>query len=84
MEKSENIGKFVSRRLSQVKLLSRVLENELDAAKGGREVTVDRHLLENVLDTIEIFVEDCEGATGSQRGERKGSGDQKATVARLN
>ncbi len=84
MDKTENLGKFLSRHLSQVKLLSRVLENELDAAKGGREVTIDRALVENVLDTLEIFVEDCEGQSGTQRGERKGSGEQKATVARLN
>lgn len=84
MEKPDNIGKFVSRHLSQVKLLSRVLETELDAAKGGREVTVDRHLLENVLDTLEIFVEDCEGATGVQRGERGKGSDAKPAVARLN
>jgi len=84
MEKNENIGKFISRRLSQVKLLSRVLENELDNAKGGREVTVDRLLLENMLDSLEIFTEDCEGAAGTQRGERRGVGEQKPQVARLN
>jgi hypothetical protein len=78
-----NLPKFVGRHLSQVKLLSRVLEHELDAAKGGREVTIDRHLIENVLDTIEIFVEDCEGAVGVQR-ERKGMVEQKPAVARLN
>lgn len=81
--KSEgNVGKFVSRHLSQLKILTRLMEHELDAAKGGREVTLDRHLVENVLDTLEIFVDDCEGATGTQR-ERK-SVEQKPTVARLN
>lgn len=83
--KSEgNVGKFVSRHLSQLKILSRLMEHELDAAKGGREVTMDRHLIENVLDTLDIFVEDCEGAAGVQRGERGKSVDQKPTVARLN
>lgn len=81
--KSEgNVGKFVSRHLSQLKILTRLMEHELDAAKGGREVTLDRHLVENVLDTLEIFVDDCEGATGTQR-ERKAV-EQKPTVARLN
>src|SRR5262249_58201005 len=65
-----NVGKFVSRHLSQIKLLARVLEHELDVAKGAREVTIDRHTIENVLDTLEIFVEDCEGAAGGQRDPR--------------
>ena len=84
MEKNDNIGKFVSRHLSQLKLLSRVLENELDHAKGGREVTIDRTLLENMLDSIEIFTEDCETATGTARTERRAAADQKPQVARLN
>ncbi len=64
--------------------MSRVLENELDGAKGGREVTVDRHLLENVLDTVEMFVEDCEEATGTRRSAGHGAVEQKPAVARLN
>ena len=84
MEKSENLAKFVGRRLSQLKLLARVLEGQLDSAKGGREVTVDRHLLENILDSLEIYVEDNEGAAGIQRGERSKGVAEKPTVARLN
>jgi hypothetical protein len=80
-----NVGKFVSRHLSQVKIVSRLLEHELDAAKGGREVTLDRHLVENLLDTLEIFSDDCESASGVQRAERqKGINDPKPQVARLN
>jgi hypothetical protein len=79
-----NVGKFVSRHLSQIKLLSRVLEHELDVAKGAREVTIDRHMIENVLDTLEIFVEDCEGAAGVQRDRSKGVPENKPAVARLN
>ena len=83
--KDANVGKFVSRHLSQVKILSRVLEHELDAAKGGREVTIDRTLIESVLDTLEIFVEDCETASGIQRSDRqKAAVEQKPAVARLN
>lgn len=77
-----SVAKFVSRHLSQVKLLSRVLEHELDLAKGAREVTFDRDTVENILDTLEIFVEDCEGATGA-RDRAKGL-ESKPTVARLN
>lgn len=76
-----NLSKFVGRHLSQLKLLTRVLEHELDAAKGAREVQVDRHLMENMLDTLEIFVDDCEGVSGTSR-ERKV--EAKPVVARLN
>ena len=76
-----NVAKYVGRHLSQVKILSRLLEHELEAAKGAREVTIDRHLLENVLDTLEIFTDDCESISGTAR-ERKA--EQKPVVARLN
>jgi hypothetical protein len=79
--KEINVGKFVGRHLSQLKILSRLLEHELEAAKGAREVTIDRHMLENVLDTLEIFTDDCENVSGSAR-ERKV--EQKPVVARLN
>lgn len=81
--KSEvNVGKFVGRHLSQLKLLSRLLDHELDAAKGGREVALDRHLVENIVDTLEIFVDDCEAASGIQRDRSKV--EPKPAVARLN
>ncbi|MBL9076263.1 MAG: hypothetical protein JNL08_02090 [Planctomycetes bacterium] len=77
-----NVGKFVGRHLSQLKVLSRVLEHELEAAKGNREVTVDRHLMESVLDMLEIFTDDCENVSGSGRDRSKT--EQKPVVARLN
>ena len=77
-----NVGKFVGRHLSQIKILARLLEHELEAAKGGREVTMDRHLVENVLDSLEIFVDDCETAGGAPRERR--TVEQKPVVARLN
>ncbi len=81
--KSEvNVPKFVGRHLSQIKLLSRLLEHELEAAKGGREVTIDRGMLENVLDTLEIFTDDCESVTGVARDRAKV--EAKPVVARLN
>lgn len=80
--KSEvNVGKFVGRHLSQLKILTRLLDHELEAAKGAREVTLDRDLIENVLDTLEIFTDDCESISGGAR-ERKV--EQKPVVARLN
>jgi hypothetical protein len=77
-----NVPKFVGRHLSQLKILARLLEHELEAAKGGREVTMDRHLIENVLDTLEIFTDDCETISGVSRDRNKV--ENKPVVARLN
>ena len=76
-------GKFVQRHVSQLKVLARLVEHELDAAKGGAEVPMDRELVESMLDTVEIFIEDVEG------GERVGRGAapkpaEKPAVTRLN
>ena len=66
--KSEvNVSKFVGRHLSQLKILTRLLDHELDAAKGARDITLDRDLIENVIDTLEIFTDDCEGVSGGAR-----------------
>lgn len=81
-----NVGKFLSRHLSQLKILARLMEHEMDAAKGGREVVVDRAMMESMVDTLEIFIDDCEGASGGGRPDRKSTiaGESKPTVARLN
>ena len=85
MENKEvNVGKFVSRHLSQLKILARMLEHELEGAKGGRDVTIDREIVENTLDTLEIFVDDCETVTGSSRERGAGKAEAKPVVARLN
>jgi len=77
-----NLSKFVGRHLSQLKILARLMEHELEAAKGAREVTMDRHLIENVLDTLEIFTDDCESVTGTR--DRAKTEPAKPVVARLN
>lgn len=71
-------NKFVHRHLSQIKVLSRLLEHELETGKG-REITIDRDTVEAVLDTLEIFVEDL----GAGRREVRQSAE-KQTVTRLN
>ena len=76
-----NVPKFVGRHLSQLKILARLLEHELEAAKGAREVTIDRTMIENALDTLEIFTDDCETITGASRDRKV---EQKPVVARLN
>jgi hypothetical protein len=83
MESKEvNVQKFVGRHLSQLKILSRLLEHELETAKGAREVTMDRHLIENILDTLEIFTDDVETVSGGLR--ERNRAEQKPVVARLN
>ncbi len=80
-----NLNKYVGRRLSQMKMLMRTLETELEQAKGGRELTLDRALVEQAVDVLEIFIEDCDGATGGNRDRSKvEQQQQKPTVARLN
>ncbi len=76
-------SKFVHRHLSQIKVLSRLMEHELDAA-NGREVTIDREIVESVLDTLEIFVEDLEGSASSPRESRNKVPADKPAVTRLN
>ena len=78
-----NIGSFVHRRMSQLKVLARLVEHEISSNKG-QEVTFDRGLAENVLDTLEIFIDDFEIARGGKAREKRGSGEQKPQVTRLN
>lgn len=88
MEKTvDNAPQFMRRHLSQLKILARLLEHELELAKGD-EVVLDKGLIENTLDTLEIFIEDNDAvARGKSPGgpERKTvGGEAKAQVTRLN
>ena len=82
MEKAttDGIGKFVHRRMSQLKILSRLLEHELDSAKGAKDISLERGLVEETLDSLEMFIEDVDGASG---GARSRQAPEKA-VSRLN
>ena len=87
MDKTETgTTKFVHRHLSQLKLLARLLEHELDASKGAAEVALDRELFENLLDTVEIFVEDVERENGGRpaAGAAATKPVEKPAVTRLN
>lgn len=82
MDKNESASAYTRRHLSQLKILSRLLEHELELAKGD-EVVIEKSLLESSLDLIDIFVEDLGGSESRSRGkERKSEG--KAQVTRLN
>ena len=78
-----NIGSFVHRRMSQLKVLSRLMEHEISANKG-QDITLDRALAENLLDTLEIFIDDFDIARGGKAREKRHSGESKPQVTRLN
>lgn len=78
------IGKYVHRHVSQLKVLARLMEHELDASKGGAELTIDRELVESMLDTIEIFIEDVGSEQGGGRGVTSKPAAEKPAVTRLN
>ncbi len=78
-----NIGSFVHRRMSQVKVLTRLMEHEISSNKG-QEVVLDRGMAENILDTLEIFIDDFEIARGGKAREKRSSGESKPQVTRLN
>jgi hypothetical protein len=85
MDKTEIGTKFVHRHLSQLKVLARLLEHELDASKGSAEVSLDRELFESLLDTVEIFVEDVERDAGVRGGVNAAAKPvEKPAVTRLN
>jgi hypothetical protein len=84
MEKSDN-SQFLRRHLSQLKILSRLLEHELELAKG-EEVVLDKQLIESTLDTLEIFIEDNDAGprAGPAPAERKVATAETKQVTRLN
>jgi hypothetical protein len=74
---------FVRRHTSQLKVLARLIEHELDGGQG-KDIVLDRELAENILDTLEIFIEDVDGST-RERGPKDGRQQpEKAAVTRLN
>jgi len=80
--KSEvNVAKYVGRRIAQLRIIARLMEHELEAAKGAREVQMDRQLVESMLDSLEVFVDDCESVSGTRD---RNKGENKPVVARLN
>lgn len=78
-----NIGSFVHRRMSQLKVLARLLEHEISANKG-QDVALDRGLAENLLDTLEIFIDDFDIARGGKAREKRQAVEAKPQVTRLN
>ena len=78
---SKKDSTFVRRHVSQLKVLARLFEHEMDAAQGGKDIVIDRELGENILDTLEIFIEDVDGGAREKRTQQQA---EKAPVTRLN
>ncbi len=84
MEKKVELDRFVQRHLSQLKVLTRLMEHEIDLSKDASEITFDRDLTENMLDTIEIFIEDVEGSEPKSSRKERVVAESKPAVTRLN
>lgn len=86
-KQDQSTDAYVVRHLSQLKILSRLIEHELASNKPGPSLTMDRAIAENLLDLVEVFVEEVEGKVQPRSSDREGvkvAGESKATVTRLN
>jgi hypothetical protein len=65
MEKQQEtpLARIVRRRLAPVKVAVRVLQDELDLSGDGR-VVLDRALVEDLIGSLELFVDDIETDAG--------------------
>ena len=75
-------GSEIVRRVAPLKVMIGLLYRELDAAKSGDAVTVNRELFESVITTLECVVEDVETRSGSGKTETRALvGEPAARVA---
>ena len=87
MEKPADTGgvtRMVERRLSQLKVAARLLAHEIEVASGEKGVTLDSDLAQSLLATLELFIEDAEGAKKAAAGPVMREPEKKGTVTRLN
>ena len=68
--RSMTFDEYVSRRLQPVKVLVSMLAKELDFSKDN-EIIFTREELENVVATIEIFIEEYSLASNQAKGSRR-------------
>lgn len=81
----QELGKFVERRLHPVRVSVSLMNQQLELAKGSKDVVVDADLFESLISTFEIFLEDYDaryrGAAAPQSvSERKFVEAAKATI----
>lgn len=75
-----DVGKYVSRRLHQVRVTVSLLNHEMDRGnKGSKECSISRPTLESIVTTMEMFLEDCDRVVARQSG-GEGSPDNKKFV----
>jgi len=55
-----SLSDFVTRRLNPMKVAMAYLRHEVATHSAGERTTVDRHELQSVIATMELFVEDYE------------------------
>ncbi len=72
-------GSEVVRRVAPLKVMIGLLYRELEGAKGGDAVAVNRELFESVITTLECVVEDVE--TRAARSDSRPMGGEAARVA---
>jgi hypothetical protein len=69
-EKSISLDEFIFRKLQPVRVLRAYLQNELELA-DGEMITMQRMDLDNILSTIEIFLEEYDRVSAF-RGRKSG------------
>ncbi|MEW6742407.1 MAG: hypothetical protein AB1486_06580 [Planctomycetota bacterium] len=82
MEKATSPGNVqeIHRRLAPLKVTISHLYREMDAAKGERVVTIDRALLESILCTLELVVDDVDNASGAVAAARSAHPEEKKFI----
>lgn len=75
---------FVQRRVSQLKLVARLVEHQLGEGETA-DVTFDREIVESMLDTMEILIEELDsGRSAEQVTAQRAKPAEKPAVTRLN
>ncbi len=87
--KTMDVASQMHRRLAQLRVTARLLEHELDLAKDGKAVELDRTLADAVLETLHLYIEDFDGVNGSAAPRSDGAATRtvepaKPNVTRLN
>lgn len=66
-------GKFVVHRLHPVRVTVSLMSQQLELAKAGKEVTLDRNLYQSIVSTLEIFLDEFDSRvriTSPEKGEK--------------
>jgi len=74
-----SLARTLQRRLAPVKLAIQMLHHEIDARSEGR-LAVERTALDNLVSTLELFVEDVEAEIGAPKAPAVTNGDRRATL----